>query len=58
MIAPCSSTLYRCGHSYFSLKANERKVQPFDLYPETKANGACDKYRPHGYLAALRQAVV
>jgi hypothetical protein len=57
MIAPCSSTLYRCGISYFTKPPKERQVQRLSLYPETAADSTCAEFRPHGYLNALKTQI-
>jgi hypothetical protein len=57
MIAPSASTLYRCGVSYFTVPAKDRQAQPMNLYPVTTEDDSCDRFRPHGYLAALKLKV-
>lgn len=57
MIAPSASTLYRCGVSYFTVPAKDRQAQPMNLYPATTEDDSCDRFRPHGYLAALKLKV-
>lgn len=44
LVSETSSTKLRCGLSYFSTPAKDRRMQRMDSYPEVLSDGFCEEF--------------